>query len=54
MKAASGRIGALALGRRSGLFLGLCAAFGFAYQYGRDLRWFAGAVHRLLAAPFLV
>ncbi len=41
MKAASGRLGALRWGGLA-LFLGLCAAFGFAYQYGRDLRWFAG------------
>jgi len=42
MTAASGRIGALRWGGL-GLFLTLCAAFGFAYQYGRDWRWFAGA-----------
>jgi hypothetical protein len=42
MKAASGRIGALRWGGLA-LFLVLCAGFGFAYQYGRDWRWFAGA-----------
>jgi len=42
MKAASGRLGALRWGGLA-LFLGLCAAFGFAYQYGRNLSWFAGA-----------
>jgi hypothetical protein len=41
MKAASGRIGALRRGALA-LFLVLCAAFGLAYQYGRDWRWFAG------------
>ncbi|MGQ0661626.1 hypothetical protein [Sphingosinicella sp.] len=42
IKAASGRIGALRWGALA-LFLTLCAAFGFAYQYGRDWSWFAGA-----------
>lgn len=42
MRAASGRIGALRWGALA-LFLTLCAAFGFAYQYGRDWRWLAGA-----------
>lgn len=42
MKAASGRLGALRWGALA-LFLGLCAAFGFAYHYGRELSWFAGA-----------
>ena len=42
MAAASGRIGAIRWGAL-GLFLALCAAFGFAYHYGRDWSWFAGA-----------
>lgn len=40
--AASGRIGTLRWGAL-GLFLTLCAGFGFAYHYGRDWSWFAGA-----------
>lgn len=40
--AASGRIATLRLGAL-GLFLALCAGFGFAYHYGRDWSWFAGA-----------
>jgi hypothetical protein len=40
--AASGRIATLRRGAL-GLFLALCAGFGFAYHYGRDWSWFAGA-----------
>lgn len=41
MSAASGRIGRLRWGALA-LFLSLCLGFGLAYQYGRNLAWFAG------------